>query len=81
MSHQQVTEQLRAMILVENTELAPDFSSAADLYLDLGLPSVQAMLLLQTCEETYAISIPDDQFVEATTLDKLATLVVSLRTA
>jgi len=81
MNHQQVTEQLRALILVENTELAPDFSSAADLYLDLGLPSVQAMLLLQACEETYAIAIPDDQFVEATTLDKLATLVVSLRTA
>lgn len=53
----------------------------ADLYLDLGMASVHALALLTELEERFGVPIPDDQFVEATSIAKLtATLSALLNT-
>jgi acyl carrier protein len=59
-------------------DLPPDFDGAANLYLDLGVPSVKAMQLLMDLEDRFGVQIPDDQFVEAISLDKLTSLMRSL---
>ena len=69
--------ELRA-ILVETGGLALDFDGDADLYSDLGLASIKAMELLQTLEEKFGVAVPDDEFVEATTLNKLGVLMARL---
>jgi acyl carrier protein len=58
--------------------LKPDFDSAADLYLDLAMPSIRAMQLLVELEERFNIQIPDEQFVEARSLEAIQKLVMSL---
>ncbi len=52
--------------------------SQADLYLDLGVASVHALQLLTELEDHFGIQIPDDQFVEATSIANLVELVKSL---
>ena len=52
--------------------------SHADLYLDLGVASVHALQLLTELEDHFEIQIPDDQFVEATSIANLVELVKSL---
>jgi len=58
-----------------------DADPQADLYLDLGVASVHALQLLTELEEHFNIQIPDDQFVEATSIAKLTDLVKSLANA
>ncbi len=60
-------------------QLPEEFSAQADLYADLGMPSVKAMQLLLELEDRFGISVPDEDFVEATTLEKLADLVAKLK--
>lgn len=50
----------------------------ADLYLDLGMASVHALQLLTELEDRFGIQIPDDEFVEATSIEKLTALVQKL---
>lgn len=69
--------QLR-QIMVELCALEPNFSREDNFYLELGIPSVKAMELLMELEERFGVAIPDDQFVEATTLDGLAQMMESL---
>ena len=69
---------LRSM-LVDLAALPEDFDQNADLYLELGVPSVKAMELLFRLEEQFGISVPDDQFVEATSLAKLGQMIVALK--
>jgi acyl carrier protein len=74
-------EQELRQILVEVCGIAPDFDRAAHLYFTLGVPSVKAMLLLMVLEERFAIQVPDEQFVEAVTLEKLTAMVEGLQRA
>ena len=67
-------------ILVEVCGIAPDFDRAAHLYFTLGVPSVKAMLLLMVIEEHFGVQVPDDQFVEAVTLEKLTNMIERLHT-
>lgn len=66
-------------ILIQLAELPPDFSSQADLYADLGMPSVKAMQLLLDLEEKFGIAIADEDFVESTSLDQIVALVSRLK--
>jgi len=66
-------------LLVELCGLPADFKQDADLYLDLGVPSVKAMQLLMELEERFQVSIPDDQFVEATTFKGLEAMMERLQ--
>jgi acyl carrier protein len=63
------------LLLIELCQLPHDFDRRADLYFDLGVPSVKAMELLITLEERYGVHIPDEQFVEAVSLEKLASMI------
>lgn len=63
------------------TGLAPDFDSAANLYADLGVPSVQAMQLLTELEERFGIALPDEDFIEAVSLQDLSSLVGRIKGA
>lgn len=53
------------------------FSSTADLFGELGLKSVVALDLLLSLEEEFGISIADEAFSNARTLDDLMALVRS----
>lgn len=70
-------EQLRNLI-VEIGGLASDFDSAANLYLDLGMPSMKAMQLLMDLEERFGVAVPDEEFVDAVSLDALTGLMEKL---
>jgi len=59
--------------------ISPSVPGDADLYLDLGVASVHALELLTHLEQTFSIRIPDDDFVDATTIDKLALLIARLQ--
>jgi len=65
-------------IVAKVTALAPDTSGDADLYLDLGVASVHALELLTGLEAAFGIGVPDEEFVEATSINKLTTMITSL---
>jgi acyl carrier protein len=58
--------------------LNPDFDGAADLYLDLAMPSIRAMQLLVELEDRFNIQVPDEQFVEARSLEAIEKLLTNL---
>lgn len=58
--------------------ISPDVSPDGNLYLDLGVASVHAMQLLAGLEEHFGISIPDEDFVDATSISKLTEMVDAL---
>jgi acyl carrier protein len=51
------------------------YSSSADLYGELGVKSIAALDLLLSLEEEFGVSIADDAFSNARTLDDLVALV------
>lgn len=65
-------------VVAEITGLARDVPADANLYLDLGVASVHALNLLTELEARFGVSIPDDEFVEATTISSLAALMTGL---
>ena len=71
-------EELR-QIVSEVCGIASDFDRTADLYFTLGVPSMKAMLLLMALEERFGMQIPDSQFVEAVSLEKLTALLQGLQ--
>jgi acyl carrier protein len=68
-------EQKLRQLLVQICQLPPDFDRAAHLYLDLGVPSVKAIELLSELEERFRVQVPDEQFVEAVSLEKLTMMM------
>jgi acyl carrier protein len=58
--------------------LSADVAADADLYLDLGVASVHALQLLTELEEQFGVAIPDDRFVEATSIHDLTALMAGL---
>ena len=71
-------DELRAMV-VQVGSLPGDFDENADLYTELGMPSIKALELLAQLEDRYGVSIPDDDFVEATSLDALTRMIQRLK--
>lgn len=65
-------------IVCEISGIPENADSQADLYLDLGMASVHALQLLTELEDHFGVQIPDDDFVEATSIEKLTALVQRL---
>ena len=66
-------------ILIDVASLPKDFDEKADLYSDLGMASIKAMELLMALEDHFGVSVPDDEFIEATTLECLAEMIQRLK--
>jgi acyl carrier protein len=66
-------------LLTELAHLPEGFYEKADLYSDLGMASIQAMELLLELEERYGIRVPDEEFIEATSLERLAGMIQRLK--
>jgi acyl carrier protein len=71
-------EELR-QLLTELASLPKDFSENADLYSDLGMTSMKAMELLMALEERYGVRVPDEDFIEATSLERLNGMMRGLK--
>lgn len=67
------------LIVSEISGLPEGADPRADLYLDLGVASIHALQLLAELEDRFSVAIPDDQFVQATSIEKLAHVVEELR--
>ena len=65
-------------IIANVTGLSPGIPGDADLYLDLGVASVHAMELLTGLESGFGVAVPDEDFVEATSVNKLTQVVSGL---
>ena len=66
-------------LLTELAHLPEGFDEKADIYGDLGMASLKAMELLMDLEERYGISVPDEEFIEATSLERLAAMIQRLK--
>ena len=62
-------------IVSEITGLSPEIPADANLYLDLGVASVHALRLLTELEDHFDLRIPDQEFVEAISIDRLVELL------
>ncbi len=62
-------------IVARITGLRADIPGDANLYLDLGVASVYALNLLTELEQEFDAAIPDEDFVEATSIAQLAALM------
>ena len=51
----------------------------ANLYLDVGVASFHALQLLTELEERYDLQIPDEEFVEATSVNKITSMIEKLK--
>lgn len=66
-------------LLTELAHMPEGFDEKADLYSDLGMASIQAIELLMELEGRYNIQVPDEEFIEATSLERLAGMVQRLK--
>jgi acyl carrier protein len=67
-------------IIADLANLPLDMPGDANLYLDLGLASVYALQLLSALEQQFDVSVPDEDFVDATTILDLTALMERLTT-
>ena len=65
-------------IISQVTGLDEETSGTANLYLDLGVASVHALQILADLEDHFGVSIPDEEFVDATSIDQLTSVIRSL---
>ncbi len=65
-------------IISQVTGLDPSVSGDASLYLDLGVASVHALQILAELEDRFEVSIPDEEVVEAGTIEQLVSVIRSL---
>ena len=66
-------------LLIELAALPEGFDGKADLYRDLGMTSMKAMEFLMALEERYGVRVPDEEFIEATSLERLAGMMQGLK--
>jgi len=72
------TETRIRQLLHEIAAIPLDAPAGADLYLELGVASVHALELLGALETRFGLPVPDDDFVEATSISGLTDLMNSL---
>jgi len=70
-----VDDRVRAVVRRIAPGLDGSFSATADLYRELGVKSVAALDLLLALEEEFKVSIDDEAFGEARTVQKLAAMI------
>ena len=78
MTNASTEEHVRA-IIGRIGQLEPGFSSTADLFRELGMKSIAALDLLLSLEEEFEISIADDKFGDARSVQALVALVEALK--
>jgi len=71
-------EQRIREIITNITGLQSDIPGDANLYLDLGVGSMYALQLLSELEQQFGVSIPDEDFVDATSIDELTAMMERL---
>ena len=74
MTQAETETKIRA-IVVRIARLADGFSASSDLFRTLGVKSAAALDLLLSLEEEFGISISDEAFGDARTVDALVKLV------
>lgn len=65
-------------IIADKAGLPLDAPGDANLYLDLGVASVYALRLLSELEQQFGVSVPDEEFVDATTINELTSMMERL---
>ena len=60
-------------------KIAPTFAAGADIFRELGVKSASALDLLLSLEEEFGVSISDDAFGNARTLDQIVALITELK--
>ena len=76
MSTSDVLEVLRGEIRKVKDSLPPDVDSAALLMTDLGLDSLDVVEFVARVEEVYRVSVPDEDWQQLSTLDRIAEYVL-----
>ena len=66
-------------LLMELAALSEGFDENADLYTELGVASMKAMELLMELEDRFQVSVPDEEFIQATSLQGLAEMIQRLK--
>jgi acyl carrier protein len=77
MALETLKSELRQLV-TEVASLPEAFDENADFYSDLGVASIKAMELLMALEERYRVRVPDEEFIEATSLERLAEMMQGL---
>jgi acyl carrier protein len=72
------TDIIRDMIAAISGIPAEQIPLDSNLYLNVGVASVHALQLLGELEQRFKIIVPDDEFVEATSVESLGQLVTRL---
>ena len=78
MNENDIQQQVRK-IIARVGRLDEGFSAKADVFRELGVESMAALDLLLQIEEEWGISIADEEFRYARTLEQMALLVVRVR--
>jgi acyl carrier protein len=80
MSEPTIESRVRAVVArVAGRANGEALPGSADLFRELGIQSTDALDLLLSLEDEFAVSIPDDAFGESRTLLALVTLIEGLR--
>jgi acyl carrier protein len=66
-------------LLMGLAPLPDGFDGKANLYSELGMSSLKAIELLMTLEERYLVTVPDEEFIECTSLERLAEMMQRLK--
>ena len=67
----------RIVTIVQTTGKLDRIGATADFY-DAGFSSINALQLLMELEETFGVTIPDEEFVTARTCESLHSLIARL---
>ncbi len=78
MNQNDIQQQVRT-IIARIGKFDEGFSAKADVFRELGVESMAALDLLLQIEEEWDISIADEAFSQARTLEQMAALVVRVR--
>jgi acyl carrier protein len=78
MGFEDIQPQIR-VIVARLARIDAGFSAKADVFRELGLESAAALDLVLQLEEDYGITIDDESFGAARTLEQITKLVVDLR--
>ncbi len=73
-----IEEQVRE-IIARVAKIEPGFVATADIFRELGVKSAAALDLLLSLEEDFGVTISDDAFGEARTVEKIVALVAGLK--
>jgi len=66
----------RLLVLAREKFSSEALNADDDIYLSLGIDSVQSLRLLSEVEQAFGVEIPDYELIEVRTFDQLARVIV-----